>query len=111
MPSDYKEQVIKYKYAELPEETQYKKKKKKKSRQRSDHKHCYASSIFDCGHYTLYHGTRRPAYYIVDYCVICGRINDATYNDKISNPSLPVFKIKFKDLFAKSINLEDISVC
>lgn len=110
MPSDYKEQVIKYKYTELPEETRYKK-KKKKSRQRSDHKHCYASSIFDCGHSIRYHGIKSPIYYIVDYCVICGRINNVTHNDKILNPSLPVFKIKFKDLFAKSINLEDISVC
>lgn len=111
MPSEYKQEVTNYKYAEIPEEPRYKKKKKKVPHIKSKHKHRYASALFDCGHHTYFYGIKSPRYYIVDYCVICGRINDITSNEKIKNSNLPVFKIKFDDLmFAKRINLEDISL-
>jgi len=106
--SDWKESALQYKYAELPETPRYKKKKKKLSVRRSDHKHRYACSIFDCGDYTYYKKIKRPYYYIGTYCVICGRINNMEADRTNSNYNLPIFKID--DIFAKSINLEDISV-
>lgn len=100
--SSWKESALHHKYAELPEEFRYKKKKKKKLHIKAKHKHCYASMLFDCGHHV---------YYVVEYCVICGRINNITINN-ILDPTLPVHKASFKDLFmAKRINLEDVSVC
>lgn len=106
----WKEFTIQHKYAELPDEPRYKKKKKKVPHIKSKHKHCYASALFDCGHYTYFHGVKKPSYYIVEYCTVCGRINDVISNNKIINPNLPVFKVKFEDLFAKRINLEDTSL-
>lgn len=105
----WKEFAIQHKYAELPDEPRYKKKKKKKSIKRSNHKHRYASAILDCGQYQYYQGVKEPRYYVVEYCSICGRINEVILGGNIRNPNLPVFKVEFKDLFAKRINLEDIS--
>ena len=45
MPSEYKQQVVDYKYSEIPEEPKYKKKKKKKQIKRSDHKHIYLNLV------------------------------------------------------------------
>ena len=110
--SDWKESALHHKYAELPEEPRYKKKKKKKSSiQRSDHKHRYADMLLDCNHYIYYRGIREPRYYIRTYCTICGRVSDININDNIKNPTLPIIKVEFEDLFAKRINLEDVSVC
>lgn len=108
MPSDYKQSVVDYKYKELPDKPRYKK-KKKKVRIRSNHKHCYASILLDCGQYVYRQGFKEPRYYIAEYCTICGRINDVILGGNVSNPALPVFKVKFEDLFARRINLEDIS--
>ena len=109
--SDWKESTILYKYAELPEEPRYKKKKKKKPHIKSKHKHRYASALLDCGQHIYSHGVKEPRYYIVEYCTICGRIGDVILGGNVSNPNLPVYKVDFEDLFAKSINLEDASVC
>lgn len=110
MPITYKEEMLKRKYAEIPEELRYRKKKKKIKPSKSKHKHYYASAIFDCGHFTYHSGIKGTRYYIVEYCSICGRINNVTTDNNISNPNLPVFKVEFKDLFAKRIKLEDISI-
>lgn len=110
MPSEYKEMKIHYKYTELPEEARYKKKKKKKPHIKSKHKHRYANALLDCGHFVYHFGVKEPRYYIVEYCTICGRINDVIAGGNISNPNLPVFKVTFEDFFAKRINLEDIGL-
>lgn len=108
MPSSYKEDTIRYKYTELPEKPRYKK-KKKKIHIKADHKHRYANAILDCGSYRYINGLKEPRYYIIEYCSICGRINDVVCGGNLSNPNLPIFKVKFEDLFAKKINLEDIN--
>ena len=106
MPNSYKEMVIEHKYKELPEEPKYKK-KKKKIHIRSDHKHRYASAIFDCGLYKTIKGKKEPYYYVGTYCVLCGRIESINIGGNITNPNLPVFKA---DWTAKRINLEDIGL-
>lgn len=106
--SDWKESALRHKYAELPETPRYKKKKRKTFVRRSDHKHRYACAVFDYGDYIYYKKTKHPYYYIGTYCTICGRIDNMEADRTNSNYSLPIFKID--DIFAKSINLEDISV-
>ena len=98
--SEWKKSAIWHKYAELPDEFRYKKKKKKKPHIKVKHKHCYASALLNCGHYVYHFGIKEPRYYIVEYCTICGRIKDVIAGGNISNPNLPVFKVKFEDLFA-----------
>lgn len=110
MPITYKEEMIKNKYVEIPEEPRYKKKKKKKPHIKVNHKHRYASALFNCGHFVYYFGIKEPKYYIIEYCTVCGRIKDVIAGGNISNSNLPVFKVKFEDLFAKRINLEDTSL-
>lgn len=107
--SEWKKSAIHHKYAELPEEPRYKK-KKKKLHIKVKHKHCYADALVDCGHFVYHFGIKEPRYYIVEYCTVCGRIKDVIAGGNISNPNLPVFKVKFEDLFAKRINLEDVSL-
>lgn len=113
--SDWKESAIKHKYAELPEKPRYKKKKKPKRVARSDHKHHYACGIFNSSNYTYFRGKKYPAYNIITYCTICGRIDDVERIDdsemrkRIPNPNLPI--LKEVDVWTvKNINLEDISV-
>ena len=103
-----KELRIKLKYADIPEKMRYKK-KKKKIHKRSDHKHIYACSIFDSGQYEYRNYEKKPAYNIITYCVICGRIDDIEYHTNISNFNLPILK-KVDVWKCSKINLEDISI-
>ena len=102
-----KELRLKLKYADIPEKLRYKK-KKKKVHIRSDHKHRYACLIADSGIYIYRDHKKNPAYDVVTYCVICGRIHDTDFRANISNVNLPVFK--GIDIWDKKINLEDISI-
>lgn len=91
--SEWKEDVIKYKYDPLPEEVRYTKKKQKSKSKKSDHKHNYAKCLFA----TTWHGQRRKVGFSDGtYCTICGRIGDRyIFNTLVSedkNPdNLPIF--------------------
>ena len=77
MPSEWKEDKLKYKYTPLPEQPKYQKKKQKKSRKKVDHKHNYVSCIF------AYHWptSGKVGYHEGTYCPVCGRIgNHLFYN-------------------------------
>lgn len=98
--SEWKEAAIEYKYAEIPEKPQYKKKKKKKKIKKSDHKHIYASCMYNDGFYTYRNGEIVPMLWYGTYCIICGRIGDITYNTDKLTKKLPIFEISlFKDKY------------
>lgn len=103
MPSDWKEDKLKYKYDPIPEEVSYKKKKTKKAVKKSDHKHKYAYCIFsrkgpqDSQSFDYSYGT---------YCTICGRIGDRVFfgHDNPDNVVLPIFWNI--DFFKNYVNLD-----
>lgn len=101
MPSDYKEQVIAYKYAEIPEEPKYIKKKKPKRVLHSDHKHIYVPCYFNYNTYIYVNHEKIWVYGSGTYCPVCGRIGDWKFDSipiKKTNPNWPVFKKELLDL-------------
>lgn len=91
MGSDYREQILAYKYAQIPEEPKHRKKKSKRKTKRSDHKHIYKPCYYKYGHLPyLVSGT---------YCSICGRHGGNTnWFDtpvKEADPELPIFEVSF----------------
>lgn len=106
MPTDYKENVIAYKYTPLPEESRYKKKKQKKKVKKSNHKHIYAPCYFDYGISVYRNHQKIRVYSSGTYCSICGRIGNYYFNNvpiEEANPDLPIFKREFLD-FSKYIS-------
>lgn len=93
MPSRYRQQVVDYKYAQLPEDIKYIKKKQKKKVIRSNHKHMYVPCYFKY----------KIGYEIGTYCSICGRIGDHSILNFQSieeinpNPEYPIFEREFLD--------------
>lgn len=101
MPSEYKQQVVDYKYAQLPEDTKYKKKKKKKQVKRSDHKHIYVPCYFNYNTYIYVNHKKIWVYVPGTYCPVCGRIGDRKFDSipiEKTNPNWPVFKKELLDL-------------
>lgn len=76
---DYKEDVLRHKYAELPEENKSKGKKKKSPPKKAKHKHVYEnclviSKVDPTIHLKPWQPAEREEYaYMTGYCTICGK--------------------------------------
>lgn len=100
MPSEWKEEKLKYKYAELPEEPKYVKKKKKVSVKKSNHKHIYEPCLLKYNK-DMYGAT---------YCIKCGRIDDIFFRaNVITNDKIPTFDVTERGLFTKKVDLPGTS--
>lgn len=91
MPTDWKEDKLKYKYDPIPEEVSYKKKKIKQKIKKSDHKHQYEPCIFA----NQWPNPEKIGYKKGTYCPICGRIGERysyyTLIDAEDLDNLPIF--------------------
>ena len=74
--SGWHEDVLRHKYAPLPEEGPRHRKRAKKAHVRSDHRHEYEDVCVDAHTYTVTREGRFPAYYVAERCRICGRVGD-----------------------------------
>ncbi len=103
MPSEWKEEKLKYKYTELPEEPIRGKKKSKKKIKKSDHKHLYTDCIL-----TVYGYYSDSVHYVRgSYCPICGKIDNVFLQDRFTEyeaerSGLPFFREKI-DFFSKYV--------
>lgn len=103
MPSEWKEEKLKYKYAELPEEPIRGKKKPKKKTKKSDHKHLYTDCIL-----TIYGYYNDSTLYVRgSYCPICGKLDNVFLQDQFTeyeaeHSGLPFFREKI-DFFSKYV--------
>lgn len=79
---DYKEDVLRHKYAELPEENKSKSKKKKSPPKKAKHKHVYENCMVVSKEEPLRCvKTHQPDYheeswaYMTGYCTVCSKVN------------------------------------
>ena len=104
MPSEWKEEKLKYKYAEIPEEPTYRKKKPKKKVSRSDHKHLYRKAIFTIKSDYTHRVYFKPG----KYCTICGKIKDIAFLE--TYPSLAAVEESGLPFFEEPISFSDTYV-
>lgn len=77
MPSSWKEESLKHKYAQVPEEApRHRKKSKRKSPKKSNHKHEYRNCYIRCK--DTFHKEHEPSFswhtVLASYCPICGKV-------------------------------------
>ena len=85
--SDYKAEVLEYKYAEIPEENTSKRKKKKPSPKKAKHKHVYENALIECEEDVLSRPTRAQgnSYCFVSYCPVCGKLGNRYVDDEFTD--------------------------
>ena len=108
MPSDWKEDAIRHKYAPLPDEPRHRKKAKKRH-VRSDHKHEYEEVAIDAGTYTRSNGKRSESYHKGMRCKVCGRLHNVRFWTWYGEPpkDMPLYEVDgLKGLFAKELGEE-----
>lgn len=108
-----KEDELRRKYAPIPDEPRHKKKAKKRH-VRSDHKHVYEEVCIDADTYSYDYQKREKVkkYQIGKRCMICGRLDDVTWDNRHDEPpkGMRLFKVDgIKGLFAKVLS-EDLEV-
>lgn len=75
MGSDYKEELIKNKYAEIPSVPKYKKKSKKLKPKKANHKHDYQLCIVEYPRPQFPDKKLVKTLSVASYCTICGKLD------------------------------------
>lgn len=75
MGSDYKEELIKNKYAEIPNVPKYKKKSKKLKPKKANHKHDYQLCIVEYPRPQFPDKKLVKTLSVASYCTICGKLD------------------------------------